>query len=50
MYRLMMISYMSLHKPVKESNKPIIQRYPLVHIYLIEAMMSLLDGLGSYPL
>lgn len=50
MYRLMMTNYMSLHKPVKESNTLIIQRYPLVHIYLLAAMMSLLDGLGSYPL
>lgn len=53
MHRLMMISYMSLHKPVRENNnlKLIIQRYPLVHIYLLEAIMSLLlDGLGSYPL
>lgn len=47
----MMTNYMSLHKPVKESNTLIIQRYPFVHIYLLEAMMSLLlNGLGSHPL
>lgn len=48
----MMISYMLLRvkKPVKESNTLIIQQYPLVHINLLAAIMSLLDGLGSYPL